>query len=160
MAIATTIAIFAGLSIAATAAIVFWEQVVGWAQRSLFPWFEKHLPTLAPYVREAFVVLNKAATKVRKAAIKAWRKIKLHTLQVVEKFERTSDNEYVLTITSWLRENLKDTEAVRRETEETVGIDDLPDEVADAFLRGGREYEFDVLKEQERQMKEAMKATA
>ena len=156
MPVPIPILIFAGLGIAAAVAIIFWEQVIEWAQGSLFPWFEEHLPTLAPKVRDAFVVLNKVAMKVRKAAIHAWKQVRPHILKVVEIFERTSDNKYLLRVTSWLRENLEADEVIKRETEQELSIDDLPDDVADAFLRGGREYEFDVTEEQDRQVEEAM----
>lgn len=146
--------IFAGLGLLGLAAVVFWEHVVKWAHDSLFPWFESNLPEFAPYVREGFIHLNKAVMSIRKAAIAAWQKLRPHILKVVETFERKSNNKYVLRVTSYLRKKLTNEEFVKRETEHTVSMDDLPDDVQEAFLRGKKKQSFNVTEEQDRQMEE------
>lgn len=155
MAVGTVIlagTIFAGIA----SAVVFWEKVVEFAQAVVFPFFKKHLPSIEPYVRKAFVVLNKVAMAARRAAIAAWEKVRPHILKVSEKWERTSDNEYVLKVTSWLREKLSDDEVTRTVSEEKVAMDDLPPDVMEAFLETNtRSEEIDVTEQQDRQVQKA-----
>ena len=57
-------------------AIVFWEKILGWAENNLFPWFDKHLPTVAPHLRNAFAKLDKAVINVRRQIKAAWQKVR------------------------------------------------------------------------------------
>ncbi|MBA2664476.1 MAG: hypothetical protein H0U74_19470 [Bradymonadaceae bacterium] len=149
-----TITIFAGLGLALASVVVFWEHIIGWAQESLFPWCDQHLPTIAPLVREAFVVLNNAVMAVRKAAVQAWRKLRPRLLKMVENFERVAQN-YLVTVTSYLREKLAEDKVEIVETRRTVMLDDLPADVQSSFLRGEAAREYDITAEQDEQIEQA-----
>lgn len=120
------ILIFAGLGLAAAAALVFWEKIVEWGHDAVFPWFHKYFPTYEKWVREAFVVINKVAGNVRKAAIEAWRRIRPILLEQVVEWERTSDNKYVCKVISWMVKNLQEKKIDQTVIIKEVDPDDLP----------------------------------
>ena len=159
---AITVGILFVVGLAGVAAIVFWEKIIKWAQEALFPWFREHLPTLEPYVRQAFVALNRVVGAIRRTAIEAWRKVRQFLLKQIVRFERTAANTYVRKITSYLREKLEGdlSEVIVRTTEQRVSLDDLPSDVQEAFLRGSMETEFDITSEQDEQVEQALAVMA
>lgn len=121
----------------AAAAIVFWQQILIWAEDSIHPWFEDHLPTVAPYVKDAFANLDKVATPIRRKAKEAWVKIRKHLLKQVVQINRTSDNKWIQKTTSWIIKNLEESEpsVIEHSTMREVEWPMLPDDVRAAYLR-------------------------
>ena len=126
------------LGVAVTVAIAFWHEILGWAEQMVFPWFEQHLPGLAPYVRHAFAVLDGVVVGLREAARRAWEALRPHLLKSVVEFQRLSEHRWLRVVTSWLIEQLTPTPRptvteVREERE--IDWDELPEEVRQSFLR-------------------------
>ena len=151
------IAIFVGIGLVGSLAIIFWEKIIGWAHDAVFPWFKKHMPAYEKWVREAFVVMNKVAATVRKLAIEAWRRIRPKLLDQVVEWRRTSDNHYVCKVLSWIAENMKERKVDQVISTQTVDPDDLPLEIQEIFLRGATHHKWEVAKEQDRQVELAEK---
>lgn len=134
-----------GLLVAATA-LVFWNEILNWAQEALFPWVKTHFPTAEPYLREAFVQLDTLATAARRAARKAWGIVRSWLLKQVIEVERQSNGQFVRKVTSWMRRHLEDNDKVtNRVEEEEILFEDLPDDIRAAMLQRAETYEVDVL---------------
>ena len=126
-----------GLGLAAT--VVFWHQILTWGESNVFPWFERHLPTLAPYVRQAFSRVDNVVTSVRRAIKEAWDRVSQYLLkQVVELNRKTTSNTWVQQVTSWVIDvsGYNNEPVVKQITTETeVPYDNLPQDVREALLR-------------------------
>ncbi|BAZ20342.1 hypothetical protein NIES4073_12180 [Kalymmatonema gypsitolerans NIES-4073] len=128
-----------GLALAATATVVFWHQILEWGESNIFPWFERHLPTIAPYVRKAFSRVDNVAAPLRRAIKEAWDRVSQYLLkQVVELNRKTTSNTWVQQVTSWVIDvsGYNNKPVVKQITTETeVPYDNLPEDVRKAFLR-------------------------
>ncbi|MBR8836180.1 MAG: hypothetical protein DSM106950_19710 [Stigonema ocellatum SAG 48.90 = DSM 106950] len=137
-----------GLTVTATAIVSFWHQILQWGEKNLFPWLEKHRPTVAPYVRQAFSRVDNVATNVRRTIKEAWQKLSQYLLQQVVKLNRKTSNTWVQEVTSWVIEasgynNKPVVKEIR--TEQEVLWDELPEDVRKAFLqRKETSFEQDV----------------
>ncbi|MDY0061419.1 MAG: hypothetical protein RBU45_16540 [Myxococcota bacterium] len=152
----TVILTIAGLfAVAAAVAVVFWSQILGWVEQVVFPWFDQHLPRLAPLVRQAFAQLDQAVVALRQAARAAWAELRPRVLKAVVDFSRLSSNRWLRVVTTWLAEKLAPGEApvvteVREERH--VPWDELPADIRESFLRTGeprRSVDVRALREQE-----------
>lgn len=137
---AITLVLIAAIGLVELAAVAFWHQILQWSEKNLFPWFEKHLPTVAPYVRDAFSRLDRVATNIRLTIKAAWKKIREYLLKQVVEFNRQTSNTYtwIQQVTSWVIETLDDnSQPVVKEirTEQKVSWDDLPEELREAVLK-------------------------
>lgn len=148
-----TLLIIGGAAIALVT-IVFWEEIIAWAHKALFPWFDKHLPTLSPFIKQAFAVLNKAVSTVRKTAVQAWKKLRPFLIGLVERFTRVG-NEYELESTIYARKDASSNDATVQTTTQTVSYDDLPIEIQERFIYGDKKVDIDVYSTQEAELKKA-----
>ena len=126
-----------GLGLAAAATLTFWHQILKWSEKNLFPWFDKHLPTIAPYVRQAFSRLDGIVVKARRAIKAAWNQVKQYLLKQVLKLNRETSNTWIQQITSWVIERWdENSEHVIKEvrTQLRLSWDELPDDVRQAVL--------------------------
>lgn len=126
-----------GLGLVATTAIVFWHQILEWGEKSVFPWFERHLPTIAPYVREAFSKVDNVAVSIRRTVKQAWEKVSQYLLKQVVELKRQSSNIWVQQVTSWVVDNsgYNDKPVVTQITSETeVPYDQLPPDVRKSLI--------------------------
>ena len=137
-----TLVILAGLAIAAASAVVLWGEIVGWAHDALFPWVQTNIPSALPWLKKAFVVLDKAVVAVRVAAKAAWEKVKEFLLKQALKVFR-KDGEWYRTIENWLI-NENSEKVTKVTTEEEVAWDELPDDVREALMRKRKGYDLDV----------------
>ncbi len=126
------------LAVAVVVAIAFWPNVLHWAEESLLPWVERRIPVLGPIARNAFVLLDKAASAARRTIKSAWRQLCDHLLKTVVEIHRKSSNQYVRRVTSWLVTQLQaQNKATKVVTEEVIEFDDLPAEVRETLIRNG-----------------------
>ena len=133
------------------AAFSLWSRIRGWAEESLFPWFEKHLPRLAPHVRAAFAAVDNVVIAARRLA---WHRLREHLLHQVLKLERRSASVWMRLVTSWVAAVLRSgqTVPVQIVAEGACSWDELPAEVRSEWLRRGRncqEHDIVELREQE-----------
>ena len=143
------------LGVSATFALIFWDQILGWAQDSLFPWIENNIPLIEDVVKEAFIAVDEVASSIRKTARKAWKKLREFLLKQVVKLERKSSNKWIRRVTSWVIKVLESGEKVpvKVETEGKVNWDELPEDVRKEFLSKGKsESEIDVTKNRDDEM--------
>ena len=125
------------LAIGAAAAVAMWSKILTWSKDHLRAWLQARYPALVPYLDDALVELDKVSVAMRRTAKQAWREIRAKLLKQVTRLERVSKDEWLVTVTSWLREVVPDAadQVVQRVTEERVPWDDLPDDVRVAYLR-------------------------
>ncbi len=148
-----TILILGGAAIALFT-VIFWEDIIAWAHSALFPWFDKHLPTLSPHIKKAFVVLNKAVSTVRKVAVQSWKKLRPYLIGLIERFIRVGED-YKVETTVYAREDASEKNATVQTTTQTVSYDDLPMEIQERFLYGDKKVDIDVYSTQEGELKKS-----
>lgn len=124
------------LAVAVAIALLFWEKILEWAMDDLFPWFEKNMPRLEKYVREAFASLDKVIVPIKKRIKEAWEKLRQYLLKQIIELKRKSANLWVKKITSWIIVKLESgTPVVRKiETEEEIPYDSLPEDVRRDYI--------------------------
>lgn len=148
------------------AALFFWDKILYWADKTLFPWIEENLPELKHYVRDAFAAVHTVVKPIRnlsKALIKlteikeAWKMLREHLLKVLVQFEQRTANKWVKRITSWVTRKLESKEVVlRRVSEEEIDFDSLPDDVSKEWLKRGKAtQDIDVTQLRDRELREA-----
>ncbi|MBD2208192.1 hypothetical protein H6G33_25470 [Calothrix sp. FACHB-1219] len=127
-----------GLGLGATATVTFWHQILNWGEKNLFPWFDKHLPTIAPYLKNAFLKVNNVVTNVRRAVKNAWEKIREYLLKQVVELNRKTTSTWIQRVTSWVIEasGYNNKPVVKQITTEVeVNWDDLPPDVYEAVIK-------------------------
>ena len=128
--------IWVGLGVlAATALAVLWQQVLGWAEASLLPWIDEHLPLLSGPARSAFVALDRVAVAVRVAAKKAWQDLRGYLLKQVVRIRKKTGIKALVLVEEWLRPRAESETVVHRISEREVEWEDLPEDVREAFLK-------------------------
>ncbi|BAY22052.1 hypothetical protein NIES2100_18150 [Calothrix sp. NIES-2100] len=133
-----TIVLMGILTLGATATVVFWHQILEWGEKNVFPWFERHLPTIAPYVRKAFSRVDNVVTSVRIAIKEAWNRVSQYLLKQVVELNRQTSNTWVQQVTSWVIDvsGYNNKPVVKQITTETeVSWDNLPEDVRKNLLR-------------------------
>lgn len=149
MPIPFLIPIAVALGVSSALVLIFWNQILEWAQDSLFPWIKRNIPLIEGVVKEAFIAVDKVATPIRKTIRQAWEKLREYLLKQVVKLERKSSNKWIRRVTSLIIKVLESGEKVVRqvETEKEVDWDELPEDVRKEFLSKGKsESEIDVTK--------------
>ena len=133
------IAIGLGLTAVTAGVVLMWTRVLRWARQVLEPWLEEHLPVAVPWVRNAFAVIDKAASPMLRLAKASWANLRRHLLHQVAVFAEETNLLWVMRITTWLREELTPTQAdtpvTKIETVQSVPFEELPDEVRAAWIR-------------------------
>lgn len=134
------------LVVSVAAALTFWNQILYWADKVLYPWIRDNLPELEFDVRNAFAALDKVITPIRnniKALKKfteikeAWKTLREYLLKVLVHFEQKTSTEWVKQITYWIIRNLKSKQVAQVVVEETVNADSLPPDVRQEWVRKG-----------------------
>ncbi len=144
-----------GLGLTAAATIVFWHQILGWAESNLFPWFDRHLPTISPYVRSAFSRLDNVVTSIRRTIKEAWHKVREFLLKQVVKLRRKTSSTWVQETTSYVIETSGYSNPVAKEirSEIEVPYDNLPADVREEYIRRGQtSFEKDVTSIRDQEM--------
>ncbi len=153
------------LFVGAAVALIFWDQILYWADRALFPWIKENFSSELEYkVRNAFAALDKVVTPIRnniKALEKlteikeAWKMLRESLLKVLVQFEQKTPIEWVKRITYWAVRNLKSKQVVRTVGEEIVDVNSLPDDVREEWLkRGNTTQDVDVTQLRDRELDE------
>jgi hypothetical protein len=153
------------LFVGAAVALIFWDQILYWADRALFPWIKENFSSELEYkARNAFAALDKVVTPIRnniKALEKlteikeAWKMLRESLLKVLVQFEQKTPIEWVKRITYWAVRNLKSKQVVRTVGEEIVDVNSLPDDVREEWLkRGNTTQDVDVTQLRDRELDE------
>ncbi|MCL2925677.1 MAG: hypothetical protein MGF17_13940 [Trichodesmium sp. MAG_R04] len=124
--------------LSAVAVVMFWKQILNWAEESLFPWIKTNIPSIESAVREAFSVLDDKVVTARNIIIgKGWKKLREYLLKQVITFQRQSSGEWVRQATSWVIKNLESGDKVpaRVTVEEEIDWDVLPPDVRAEWLK-------------------------
>ena len=138
--------------VSVAAAFSLWSRIRSWCEEALFPWFEKHLPRIAPHVRTAFAVVDNVVVAARRLA---WHCLREHLLHQVLKLERRSASVWMRQVTSWVTAVLQtgQTVPVRIVAEGACSWDELPYEVRAEWLRRGRNtQEHDIVELREKEL--------
>ncbi|MFC7529762.1 hypothetical protein [Actinoplanes sp. GCM10030250] len=130
--------LYAAFFVASAAVIVFWEQVLGWAEKVITPWFEDHLPSLVPYLRNAYVGIDKAVVGVRRAAKKAWQEVRRVLLKQFVEYAQQPDGSWLVRLVSWLIGPDESRRTTKITSEQSVPYHDLPDAVRAEILKRGK----------------------
>ena len=150
-------------------ALIFWNQILNWADQTLFPWIKKNFPGLEQYVRDAFAEVHKVVGPIRKnfqtlkqftEIKKAWEMLRKYLLKVLVQFELNIQNQWIKRITSWATRKLESKEeVVRMVTEEIIeNVDLLPLEVRQEWLKRNKTtQDTDVTKVRDSEIDEAQK---
>jgi hypothetical protein len=77
-----------------------------WVSDSLLPWFEKHLPELAPLVHEGFVALDGVAVEIRRRAREVWYRLRPLLLKITVTFEKEGSR-WIRRTTSYIRKSIE-----------------------------------------------------
>jgi hypothetical protein len=137
--------------------LAMWKQIMVWGRDQLFPWVSDHLPWLSDAVKEAFIVLDRHATYIRKQVKAAWAKLRPHLIEQIVEFERgVIPNTYIRRMTALLRESLEQgTPAKRLKVEEEVSWDELPEKYRESEVKGeGGTYRLDVTRTRDQELEE------
>jgi len=129
------------------AVLLCWGKILSWAQDHLKPWISANLPYLSQYLDDAFVALDRDAVKLRKIAKNAWQQLRRVLIKLVAQFVRQLDGSWTVRITSWLATQNSAQPVVKRETEQQLCWDEVPDVVREQYLRRNRSaQEIDITK--------------
>ena len=90
-------------------ALSLWSRIRAWCEDSLFPWFEKNLPQIAPHVRSAFAAVDNLVIAARRLA---WHRLREHLLHQVLTLERLSTSTWMRQVVSWVLKILRTGQAV------------------------------------------------
>ncbi len=137
-------------------ALIFWNQILEWAQDNLFPWIQNNIPSIESQVREAFSALDNVATSTRYLIRKAWKKLREYLLKQVVKLERQSSGKWKMQVTSWVIKNLLEPKKVLEVvTEKDVDWEELPPDVRAEWLKLEKsKAEIDVTEYRDKQIDE------
>ena len=145
-------ALAAALGLASVAvALSLWCRIRVWCEQSVFPWFEKNMPQIAPHVRTAFAAVDHAVVAASRVA---WHCLREHLLHQVLKLKRRSASLWMRTVISWVTKALQSGQIVPVQivAEGECSWSELPAEARNAWLRRGRnaqEHEVVEMREQE-----------
>src|SRR5262245_47585989 len=102
------IAVILGLAAVGSVAVaIYWTKILEWARNSLYPWVDKHLPSLSDDVRNAFVKLDHVVTPLTAIVKSAWARLRERLVDQVAEFERRADGRWIVRVISWIRTNLE-----------------------------------------------------
>lgn len=132
-----TISIIIATLCGAAAVITFWDNVREWVEKSIFPFLKNHFPEYESIARNAFAKLDGIVVRTRNIRKKAWEKLRELLLKTVVSIEKVSSSEATRKVKSWLVSSLEKGTVKVRITEEELHMDDVPRDVADAFIKRG-----------------------
>ena len=154
-----TIIIILGITVITSAAgVLYWTKILQWGMTSLLPWVQQNMPSLEPYVREAFINIDKVAAPTYALVRDAWQRVRETLVEQVEVFECQADGKWTVTVISKVREALEhlgpaEEEEISYTTTRRVAYADLPSAVREHWLREGESrYQLDVTKERDAEL--------
>lgn len=146
-------------AIAIQVAVVIWEQILAWTYSNFLTWIQKDMILmLEKTVKLSFIAVTKITYEIVNAVKKAWQEVKQVLLEMIVQFENVAS--------SWKKRSkstvVKHIEAnqpvfVRREIEEELDWDSLPQEVREAWLKGSQyNYKIDFIETREKELETIM----
>jgi hypothetical protein len=118
-------------------ALIFWNKIFDIFSEHIMPFLRQHVPSLAPLIQEAFIKVDGAVAKIRRAAKEAWRRVREYIIHAEEVYERTEPGEYTATQTVYSTTEKPD-EIREVKTSRHVNLDDLPPEVRAKIVQAQR----------------------
>ena len=122
----------AALAVAGVALIV-WTQIAEFVQDFILPILEKYAPNLAPYVADAFIILDNIASGIRLVAKRAWRRIRQHVIALYNDYFYRDGK--VVQKTVMFTKTEKKGKFKEHVTEREIDRDDLPGHVQASLIR-------------------------
>ncbi len=144
--------------IVVTAAMAFWNKIMDWSGKVLFPWLDQNFHEISDLAKQALIwVDNHVAVPIRNAVKQAWKKLREYLLKWAVHFERHSSNEWVRRWSGYIIKRFENGRVapVRVEAEEIVSWDELPPDVRQEWLKKGmpnQEVNVTELRDQELEM--------
>lgn len=142
-------------AIAIQLALVIWNQILEWTYSNFLTWIQKDMiPLLKESVQLAFIAVAKITTEIVDSVKQAWQEVKKFLLDMIVEFENVAS--------FWKKRSksivVKHVEAnrpvfVRREIEEELDWDSLPQEVREAWLKSNQyNYKIDFMETREKEL--------
>lgn len=145
--------IIGGLLIGGAVALALWDKIREWVEKSVFPFFDKHFPGLAPTMREAFHKIDDVAVNIRNGVRAAWKKIRSFLVAAITEIEKISPSKYLKKIKNYLIDDPSSKKLTVQTTEETILHDDLPKEIREKFIVNNAKLDkFDAVEERDKEL--------
>lgn len=138
----TMILIAAGGLAALLVTCALWDRIVALMLDIVFPWMERHLPTVAPHLREVFVRLDTAVSTLRRGLKQLYRNVREHLLASTTTFERQGS-----VVKQRTESYTRDMEGgfQRHSHVESVSFDDLPSDVRAQLMRSDAPQKVNII---------------
>ena len=126
---------------------VFWADVCEWFSEHANPWLQQNVPSLAPYILNAFKFIDEnVGVPTRRAVVKAWKKVRSYVLQASVEFDKVGGR-YIRRVHSFLQDKLgEDAKIVERKEETEVAYENLPESVRVAMMERRKAANVDFIK--------------
>lgn len=155
-----TIAIALGVALITSAAgVLYWAKILQWGMSSLLPWAQQNIPGLEPYIREAFINIDRVAAPTYALVKDAWQRVRKTLVEQLEVFEGQADGKWTVTVTSKVRDTLDrlrpaEEDLIIYTTTQRVAYEDLPSKVREHWLRESQaKYQINVTKERDAELR-------
>ena len=113
--------------------LIIWSRIVEDLQHFVLPILEKYAPSLAPFVADAFSILDDIASDIRLVAKRAWRKIRQYVIALYNDYFFRDGK--VLQKTAMFTKTETKGKFKEHVTEREISRDDLPESVRESLLR-------------------------
>lgn len=130
-----------------------WLLLVEWFQSFYVYWTQRVLPALSKYAREAWVVLDKVASPMKRAAKAAWRELRRYLLKQTLDVLQLPDGHWAYKIISWLMPPEANLGQVTQTIEQVdVPFEQLPDDIRAEIIRRRQIEQVDVTRTRDEEM--------
>lgn len=136
-----------------------WPKVCAWFADHCNPWLKRHVPTLQPYLEQAFQVLDKVATTVRALVLRAWQKVREALLKGLIEFLRRADGSWFRRLTTYAQA-ASETKVTRRIEEQEMDWSELPEDVRAEALSRGHVAQRDFTRDRDQELAMAVGSSA
>ena len=130
-----------------------WAILVEWFQSFYYTWTQNILPTLQKYVREAWVVIDRVASPLKRAAKQAWRELRRYILKQTLDVLQLPNGHWAYQIISWfIPPEASANQVTRTSVQVNVPFEDLPDDIRAEIIRREEIEQIDVTKTRDQEM--------
>ena len=132
---------------------VFWADVCEWFSEHANPWLQRNVPSLAPYILDAFKFIDEnVGVPTRRVVVKAWKKVRSYVLQASVEFEKVGGR-YIRRVHSFLQDKLgDDAKIVERKEETEVPYENLPESVRAEMMERRKAAKVDFVKTRDQEL--------
>lgn len=130
-----------------------WLILVEWLESFYYSWTYRVLPTLQKHAREAWVMLDRVTSPLKRAAKAAWQELRRYLLKQTIDVLELSDGHWTYQIISWFIPPASQSNTVTRTVEQAdVPWENLPDYVRAELIRRQQVNQIDVTKTRDEEM--------